>query len=75
MTHVGGDKSTASRFILKQCLDAGVLLAAINFRFRTEAPINVVLRDSAGNQSQIEFLLRHLGVSAPPDNGAFNHRP
>jgi acetyl esterase/lipase len=50
---VGGDKSTASGAAVRQCLDAGVSFAAINYRFRTESPINVVLRDSA---RAIQFL-------------------
>ncbi len=50
---VGGDKRTASPLALKQCLQAGVSFASINYRFRTEVPINVVLRDSA---RAIQFL-------------------
>src|SRR5204863_748197 len=52
---VGGDKSSASSAAIKQCLDAGVSFASINYRFRTEAAINTVLRDSA---RAIQFL-RH----------------
>ncbi|MBI3879230.1 MAG: hypothetical protein HY301_04100 [Verrucomicrobia bacterium] len=44
---VAGDKSSFSGAMLKECLDAGVSFAAINYRFRTEASINTVLRDSA----------------------------
>ncbi len=50
---VGGDKSSASAAAIKQCLDSGVSFASINYRFRTEAPINTVLRDSA---RAIQFL-------------------
>ncbi len=50
---VGGDKSSVSEIALKRCLDAGVSFAAINYRFRTEASINVVLRDCART---IQFL-------------------
>jgi acetyl esterase len=50
---VGGDKSSASSTAIKQCLDAGVSFASINYRFRTEASINTVLRDSA---RAIQFL-------------------
>jgi acetyl esterase/lipase len=53
---VGGDKSSASAAAIKQCLDAGVSFASINYRFRTEASINVVLRDSA---RAIQFLRFH----------------
>jgi acetyl esterase/lipase len=44
---VGGDKSSASGAAIEQCLAAGISFASINYRFRTEAPINTVLRDSA----------------------------
>src|SRR6185436_1601381 len=50
---VGGDKSSASSAAIKQCLDAGVSFASINYRFRSEVPINTVLRDSA---RAIQFL-------------------
>jgi acetyl esterase/lipase len=50
---VGGDKSSASAAAIKQCLDAGVTFASINYRFRSEVPINTVLRDSA---RAIQFL-------------------
>lgn len=45
---VSGDKSAALRDkIVPQCLDAGVSFAAINYRYRTTAPIQDVLRDCA----------------------------
>jgi acetyl esterase len=50
---VGGDKGTASAAAIRQCLDAGVSFAAINYRFRTELPIQDVLRDCA---RAIQFL-------------------
>ena len=50
---VGGDKGSASAAGIQQCLDAGVSFASINYRFRTEASINTVLRDSA---RAIQFL-------------------
>ncbi len=55
---VGGDKSGASPAAIKQCLDAGVSFASINYRFRTEASINTVLRDSA---RAIQFLRQQAG--------------
>jgi acetyl esterase/lipase len=55
---VGGDKSSASGAAIKQCLDAGVSFASINYRFRTEASINTVLRDSA---RAIQFLRYKAG--------------
>ena len=50
---VGGDKRSASPVAIQQCLDAQVSFASINYRFRTEASINTVLRDSA---RAIQFL-------------------
>ena len=50
---VGGDKSSISSALIRQCLDAGASVASVNYRFRTEAAINVVLRDSA---RAIQFL-------------------
>jgi acetyl esterase/lipase len=50
---VGGDKHTASAVMIRRCLDAGVSFASINYRFRTEIPIQDVLRDSA---RAIQFL-------------------
>lgn len=44
---VAGDKGTVSGAAIRQCLDAGVSFASINYRFRTEAALNTVLRDSA----------------------------
>jgi len=45
---VGGDKSKARTDPnLKACLDAGVHFAAIHYRFRKDAPIQDILRDSA----------------------------
>jgi acetyl esterase/lipase len=50
---VGGDKSNLNAAVVRQYLAAGVSVAAVNYRFRSEAPINVVLRDSA---RAIQFL-------------------
>ena len=50
---VGGDKSSASPRAIQDCLDHGVSFASINYRFRTELPIQDVLRDSA---RAIQFL-------------------
>jgi acetyl esterase/lipase len=55
---VGGDKSSASASAIQQCLDAGVSFASINYRFRTEASINTVLRDAA---RAIQFLRSKAG--------------
>jgi acetyl esterase/lipase len=55
---VGGDKSSASAAAIKLCRDAGVSFASINYRFRTEAAINTVLRDSA---RAIQFLRYKAG--------------
>jgi hypothetical protein len=50
---VGGDKSSVGGITVKQALDHGVSIASINYRFRTEASINVVLRDCA---RAVQFL-------------------
>ncbi len=50
---VGGDKSSVGAITIKQALDHGVSIASINYRFRTEASINVVLRDCA---RAVQFL-------------------
>jgi len=55
---VGGDKSSANAAAIKQCLDAGVSFASINYRFRTEASINTVLRDCA---RAVQFLRSKSG--------------
>jgi acetyl esterase/lipase len=45
---VGGDKSKARTDPnLKACVDAGIHFAAIHYRFRQDAPIQDILRDSA----------------------------
>jgi len=49
-----GDKSKVrGDKIVSQCLDAGVSFAAINYRYRTDTPIQDVLRDCA---RAIQFL-------------------
>ncbi len=51
---VSGDKSSSSKEkILGECLENGVSYAAINYRYRTTAPIQDVLRDCA---RAIQFL-------------------
>lgn len=45
---VNGDKSQIrNRPAVQQCLDAGVSVASINYRFREHAPIQGILRDAA----------------------------
>ncbi|MBM4018709.1 MAG: esterase [Planctomycetes bacterium] len=45
---VGGDKSSVRGSpVLKACLDGGAAFAAINYRFRKDAPIQDILRDAA----------------------------
>lgn len=44
---VNGSKAGASADMIKGCLDAGVSFMAINYRFRTSAPIQDILRDCA----------------------------
>lgn len=50
---VAGDKSSVSAAAIRECLDSGVSIASINYRFRTEASINTVLRDCA---RAVQFL-------------------
>jgi acetyl esterase/lipase len=49
----GGDKSAASPANIRLCLEKGVSYAAINYRFRTQVPIQTVLRDCA---RAVQFL-------------------
>ena len=49
----GGDKNVASPANINRCLQTGVSYAAINYRFRTQVPIQTVLRDCA---RAIQFL-------------------
>jgi hypothetical protein len=54
-----GDKSKVrGDRILQQCLDAGVSFAAINYRYRTDTPIQDVLRDCA---RAIQFIRSKAG--------------
>ena len=56
---VAGDKSKArGDRLLTECLDAGVSYAAINYRYRTSAPIQDVLRDCA---RAIQFIRSKAG--------------
>ncbi len=54
---VNGDKGQIrNRPQVKQCLDAGVSFASINYRFREHAPIQDILRDAA---RAIQFIRSH----------------
>ena len=53
---VGGDKRQANAQAVRKSLDAGVSYASINYRFRPQAPIQDILRDSA---RAIQFLRHH----------------
>ena len=56
---VGGDKSKArTEAMLTRCLDAKVNFAAINYRFRHQAPLQDILRDCA---RAIQFLRSKSG--------------
>jgi acetyl esterase/lipase len=56
---VAGDKSKGrTDRMLQQCLDSGVSFAAINYRYRTTAPIQEVLRDCA---RAIQFIRSKSG--------------
>lgn len=56
---VGGDKSSwRSHPLLEQLLDKGVSCAAINYRFREQAPIQEILHDAA---RAVQFLRSKAG--------------
>jgi acetyl esterase len=42
-----GDKSTISRFLLEYCLRNGISVAAINYRYATQAPYPAPMQDGA----------------------------
>lgn len=50
---VGGDKKGVNPAIVSKCVQSGVSVAAINYRFRKHAPIQDILRDAA---RAIQFL-------------------
>jgi len=54
----GGDKKSLSPIVVDKCLEAGVSAAAINYRFREQAPIQDILRDAA---RAIQFLRHKSG--------------
>ncbi|HVU86029.1 MAG TPA: alpha/beta hydrolase [Pirellulales bacterium] len=54
---VNGDKGQVrNRPVIRQCLDAGVSFASINYRFREHAAIQDILRDAA---RAIQYLRAH----------------
>jgi acetyl esterase/lipase len=58
-----GDKSKVRTDpLLRQCLDAGVSFAAINYRFRPATPIQDILRDCARAIQFIRFQAREWNV-------------
>jgi acetyl esterase/lipase len=54
----GGSKAGASAVMINGCLDAGVSFMAINYRYRTSAPIQDILRDCARS---IQFVRSKAG--------------
>jgi acetyl esterase/lipase len=54
----GGDKKSVDPAVIAKCLTAGVSVAAINYRFRQQAPIQDILRDAA---RAIQFLRHKSG--------------
>ena len=57
----GGDKKNVGIANVRRALNAGVSYAAINYRFRTELPLQTVLRDCA-RAVQSRASLRASGV-------------
>jgi len=53
-----GDKSKISPYIIQKCLQNGVSVAAINYRFLKHAPLQDILRDAA---RAIQFLRHKSG--------------
>lgn len=58
---VGGDESSASPVAIRRSLESGASFAAINYRFRSEIPIQTVLRDCARDPV---FALESAGVQS-----------
>jgi acetyl esterase/lipase len=60
---VNGDKSHIHRNpAVRQCLDAGVSMATINYRFRNHAPIQDILRDAARAIQYIRSRAREWNI-------------
>jgi acetyl esterase/lipase len=59
---VGGDKRGVNAKALQQCLDAGVSFASINYRFRPEVPIQVILRDSARAVQYLRYRAKEFNL-------------
>ncbi|MHC4741838.1 MAG: alpha/beta hydrolase family protein [Planctomycetota bacterium] len=55
---IGGDKRGVNPDIVKKCLDAGVTVAAVNYRYVQKASLPEILRDSA---RAIRFLRYNSG--------------
>jgi acetyl esterase/lipase len=53
---VNGSKAGANAGMIRDCLDAGVSFMAINYRFRSSAPVQDILRDCARS---IQFVRLH----------------
>lgn len=53
---VNGSKAAANAELIKRCLDAGVSFMAINYRYRSSAPIQDILRDCARS---IQYVRTH----------------
>ncbi|MFO0946949.1 MAG: alpha/beta hydrolase [Planctomycetota bacterium] len=54
---INGDKgSIRGKKVIRECLSRGVSFASINYRFRTQAPIQEILRDAARS---IQYLRSH----------------
>lgn len=58
----GGSKAGASAEMVNGCLDAGVSFMAINYRYRTTAPIQDILRDCARSIQFVRSKARHYNL-------------
>jgi len=55
---VAGDKNVVSSFLVDYCLEHGVSVAAINYRYSTQAPYPAPMQDGA---RAVQFLRLHAG--------------
>jgi acetyl esterase/lipase len=59
---VNGSKDGANADMIKSCLDAGVSFMAINYRFRTTAPIQDILRDCARSIQYVRYKAKEYNL-------------
>jgi acetyl esterase/lipase len=59
---VAGDKGNRSKSAVTQCINAGVSFASINYRFRTQAPLQDILRDAARAVQYLRSRAKELNI-------------